>query len=55
MSHEPLDMLIDEYLRHEQRHKPRLGYPRRASGTGDSGKELLPLKAQFYQAGQRKR
>ena len=37
MSHEPLDMLIDEYLRHEQRHKPRLGYPRRASGTGDSG------------------
>ena len=32
-----LDYLIDEYLAHDKRHRPRLGYPRRAAGTDDSG------------------
>lgn len=32
-----LDALIDEYLAHEQRQRPRLGYPSRAAGTQDSG------------------
>ncbi len=32
-----LDYLIDEYLAHDKRQRPRLGYPRRASGTDDAG------------------
>lgn len=32
-----LDALIDDYLRHDKRHRPRLGYPARAAGTEASG------------------
>ena len=32
-----LDYLIDEYLAHDKRQRPRLGYPRRAAGTDDAG------------------
>lgn len=28
-----LDALIDDYLRHDARHRPRLGYPALAAGT----------------------
>ena len=28
-----LDALIDDYLRHDRRHRPKLGYPSRAAGT----------------------
>lgn len=31
-----LDELIDEYLRSEKRHRPRLGYPRKGAGFGDA-------------------
>jgi selenocysteine lyase/cysteine desulfurase len=32
-----LDALIDDYLRHERNHRPRLSYPGTASGMGSAG------------------
>ena len=32
-----LDALIDDYLAHERRQRPRLGYPSRAAGTEAAG------------------